>query len=75
MNTEYKIEKDIKIPGSVGPSGAPAIYPFKDMEVGDSFLASKGAITAAAGYASRHNVKFSSRKSDVPGQFRIWRIK
>lgn len=55
----------------------PQRYPFKDMQVGDSFLLPPGvkrtAVNVAAlRYGRKHGMKFTIRK--VPEGFRCWRI-
>lgn len=50
------------------------IYPFPDMEVGDSFACANGSrVSSAVASFSRHNPgkKFSVRKVD--GGYRCWR--
>lgn len=71
----FEIEKDIPIP----LFGAKRIYPFAEMEVGDSFvvavnfLRDKGPIRAAAyEYAKYTGRKFKTR-SQPDGSIRIWR--
>jgi len=70
---EYKIEKNIEKKKTSCQK-----YPFDKMEVGDSFEFNKQErteiATAAAQYAKRNGVKFSSKKQDE-GKVRIWRIK
>ena len=69
----YKIEKGIEIPES--GSGVPK-YPWKEMEVGDSFFVKNvpyNTLHSSTSYAgSRYHMKFSARK--VEGGYRIWRI-
>lgn len=66
-----EIEHDVSMP-VVGRSH----YPFGDMDIGDSlFLEGVAGVrmaNAAANYAARHPVKFSSRSMD--GGKRLWRI-
>jgi hypothetical protein len=68
-----KIEKDIPV-----PSHGNSKWPFKDMEIGDSFAVNESERSPLAGaaydYGKRNNMKFLTRK--VPGaQVRCWRIK
>lgn len=64
-----KVEQNIPMPG---------IFPFSQMQIGDSFLIPahikrSTASVAARRYAQKHNVKFVSRKMD-DGAIRIWRV-
>ena len=72
-----KIDKDVPVPSSVGDKsgrGRPRVYPFGEMEVGDSiFTESKGARNAAGHYAKYHGKKFATRTEN--NGVRIWRIK
>jgi hypothetical protein len=67
----FKIEKGVPIRGA-----AADVYPFRDMEVGDSFLVPSGsarqARNAAYMFGARNSVKFKSRA--VSGGLRVWRI-
>ena len=38
MATAFKVERGVPLPEPKGGPGAPAKYPFGDMEVGDSFF-------------------------------------
>lgn len=70
--TEYKIEKGVPLPDRIGV-GKPEIYGFSKMEIEDSIVATRKAVSAARCYGERNGVKFTSRKlSD--GTYRIWRI-
>lgn len=71
-----KIEKDIPIP----PVGGKKVkYPYKKMEVGDSFTVlaySSGVVSSCKTWGNRQDpvVEFTSRR--VNGhELRIWRIK
>lgn len=70
--SEIKIEKGIPVPLGAGSSGK-TIYPWCEMEVGDSFFVpggkAKGAGQANQDYAPK---RFASRKED--GGVRFWRI-
>lgn len=87
---EYSIEDNVPIPEELyegkSTAGRPTKYPFKDMEVGDSFLymdeeyshsvASK--LSSAARNAGRlQRMDWTVRKETVDGKeyLRIWRIK
>ena len=73
-----KIEKNVPIPKGTGKgAGKPTIYPFSEMEVGDSVFLD-GQRTGGPAYLSAmqhgrmHGKKFSARSVD--GGIRIWRI-
>ena len=71
--TQIKIDKGVPVPGE--SRGANGKYPFGDMEVGDSFfvdIKQQSFCSAAAGYAKRHNKKFTTRSEN--GGTRVWRI-
>jgi hypothetical protein len=82
-NSVGKIEKGIELPKRTGGSGRtgrnkfPTLhYPWKDMEVGDSFLVA-GRTTRKVGSAAtlagnRYGMKFTVRA--VEGGVRVWRI-
>lgn len=62
----FVIEKNVPMPVSRGK------YPFRDMQVGDSFVADEKARGAAVAFASRvDGVKFAIRKEGE--KVRIWR--
>ena len=72
----YQIEKDVPLPAEIHVSD----YPFRSMEVGDSFAAplsehktvSKAAMNQNA-RSSRPRKHFSVRK--LPTEVRVWRMK
>lgn len=71
MSTKVRIDKNIPIPRSRGK------YPFREMEVGDSFLCPKGSektIYSAAGQATTRikGRRFIVRKTE--DGFRVWRV-
>ena len=74
------IDKQYPVPEAcrrTGKKGRPNIYPFHDMEIGDSiFLEGQGHNSGARGsvksFSARYGKKFSSRIVD--GGIRIWRI-
>jgi hypothetical protein len=77
----YRVEPGVPIPQIVGPATMrglpkPHIYPFADMQVGDSFLVPEGcgqrARQAATAFARRHGVKFLVAATDA-GR-RVWRV-
>lgn len=59
------------------PSGRKAKYPFRDMEVGDSFFAPGSSVIGMHGCARRYRpMRFTCRtviEHGVPG-IRVWRI-
>jgi len=75
-----KIESGIPSP-KPATVGRPSKYPFRKMEIGDSFLtegtlaSSRGcpAYGAAKVFGSRNNMKFVG-KAQGDGTVRIWRI-
>lgn len=73
MASKYVIEKDVPIPG-----GFCYRYPFKQMEIGDSFLIGNDETmasrvrSAGCNYSKKHNKKFTVRKC-LDG-YRIWRV-
>lgn len=60
----YAIEKNKPIPNEIRGTGAPSKYPFKKMEVGDSFTFDVDAVKvsnvaqAARSYAARSGLSF-----------------
>lgn len=76
----FKIEKSVPIP-QIDPRfdgstlGSTPLYPFKDMQVGDSFFVpksvSKKAFAAARVHKHRHKVGFIMRP--YGDGYRIWR--
>ena len=70
---EIKIEKGIPLP----PLGRPPIYPWQEMEVGDSFLVSSS-------HNRIHNIAYATNKHLSPkrfavrrqpdGSYRVWRV-
>ena len=74
--TKYQIEKEIPLPvGRAGQSECP--YPFKEMEIGDSFTTEDGekfVRNKTSYYGKRLGMKFTCRVL-ADGTFRIWRTK
>jgi hypothetical protein len=72
---EYKIEKGIP---RVSKQGVPRKYPWREMDVGDSFFVGNRSIqhmSSCAGTAAKSiggGVKFSTGKEN--GGTRVWRI-
>jgi hypothetical protein len=78
---EFKIEKNIPLPAK--RSNLRVVYPFSEMEVGDSFIVgeySKGkmaCVLSSANSWSRYwnkNYQFTARRTE-DDKIRIWRIK
>lgn len=71
------IDKGIPIPTRChGRRGVRVLYPFPDMEIGDSFFVEGSASSvesAASSYGKRTGRKFTTRYVD--GGARVWRIK
>jgi hypothetical protein len=71
-DTEFKIDKGAKLPADQHRK----VYPFAQMEVGDSFhfpAALYPKICAAASYSGTRNGKKFSLRKDGDG-YRCWRI-
>ena len=70
----YEIEKNIPI--AAGYQKADRKYPFKSMEIGDSFAVvgeEKHTVRAAAyAYGKSRNMKFRTRRDG--DKMRVWRI-
>lgn len=70
----FTIEKSIPIPATRKPN---EVYPFQELEVGDSFfvpftVSNPGSVRAcASAYAKRHSVKLVCKK--VEDGMRVWR--
>ncbi len=72
---KYKIEKNVPSPSVYNKN----IYPFKTMEVGDSFFIKNReerdkVRVAAQGYRVRADPKFKVTIREVEGGFRLWRV-
>lgn len=68
---KIKIESGIEVPEY--RRGRRAKYPFKEMEIGDSFeYPNEKVRLAAASHAKRYGVKFTVRKA-LNGKYRCWR--
>lgn len=69
----YEIEKNV--PVTQGTQGAP-IYPFREMQPGDSIFVPEEKVVsarrAASAWGQRQSVKMATRM--VPGGVRIWRL-
>lgn len=68
------IDRGIPIPESSG-AGRPALFPFEDMEIGDSFLTGgkQKTISSAASYwAKKLGTTYATRKTSKG--YRVWRV-
>ncbi len=67
----FKIDKGVLM---LATSRGAAKYPFREMDIGDSFWAEKTSSVrgAAVSFGLRHGKKFSSRKEG--DGYRIWRV-
>ncbi len=76
MATAFKIEKGLAPP--TGARGPAPKYPWRELEVGDSFLVplsvapTKSIASQACNFGTRNGMKLSCRMVD--GGTRIWRI-
>lgn len=69
---DVKIEKGVPMPH--GRIGWATKYPWYEMNIGDSFVASGGARSGLSHMAKATGFKFTSRKIGE-NEFRIWRVK
>lgn len=70
-NTMFVIRKDVPIP-TTGK-----MYPFAQMEIGDSFEVTKNRASvsvSAINFAKRHGKKFMTRTDKATGVTTVWRI-
>lgn len=74
---DFAIDKNVPAPAGSGRRGAPAKYPFSEMEFGDSFevdsTKSQSVRTSAAQFGRRTGRKFSVKQAG-PGKHRCWRV-
>ena len=73
----FEIEKNVPRAGYTGGMGAPAKYPWLEMNVGESFFVPNVTVykmsPSAAGFSRRHpGFKFTCR--GVEGGVRVWRV-
>ena len=75
-----QIDKNIPIPPA-GHSGKRSFYPFRELEIGDSFLvpynsekpyATQTRLTTRAAYHERYGFKYTTRRT--PEGVRVWRV-
>ena len=76
MGTKYKIESGVPMPET---RGRHYIYPFAEMNVGDSFAVAASDVklirTSASHFGLRHKQKYSILCIDpIKGDYRCWRI-
>ena len=70
---EIKIEKGIPLP----PLGRPPIFPWQEMEVGDSFLVSSShnrIHNIASSTHKRYPLKRFAVRKQPDGTYRVWRV-
>lgn len=73
MTKSRKIKITKGIPAPKSPVGRRGSYPFKEMEVGDSFIVESSVVSAAASaYGKRHDMQFKTQQE--PKGTRVWRI-
>jgi len=73
--SDFTIDKGVPMPPRRRGAGRNRVYPFAEMEVGDSFFHEGSASSveaAASNYARRSGKRFAARYID--GGVRIWRI-
>jgi hypothetical protein len=73
VTSKYVIEKNVPL---VTTAGAKPIYPFLQMEIGDSFLVkdrTRPQVGAAAGSAGKISDR-TFRTRTVEGGVRVWRV-
>lgn len=75
----FTVEKDVPISGEYAGRGRPMIYPFRDMEPGDSFefsgsITERKRVAAAARKWGKANGKGFSIKRIGDDNYRCWRI-
>lgn len=72
----FNIEKDIPMPKKLYGKGKELIYPFLQMEIGESFLVpqkkAKSVTQTAYYFTKKTGKKFATRK--VEGGKRVWRL-
>jgi hypothetical protein len=68
MMDGFRIEKNIPVP----PARGNPIYPWKHMDIGDSFLVEKANATNLHYAAKRSGIKIRIRKTDFG--IRVWRV-
>lgn len=82
----FQIDKNIPVPARSGGSGREAIYPFKQMEVGDSFevkldqsrstsLAKLQTVLSACGRGAIGKGGVTTRANKEANSVRVWRVK
>lgn len=69
----FKIEKNVPVIGGSGPGRNPK-YPFRDMEVGDSFAFSDDVYSKIAAASFAHGVKYGVKFSVSKVHGRCWRV-
>ena len=74
--SEFKIEKGVPLPVGAGTQGH-AVYPFRQMEVGDSFFVPNpkpNTVHSAVGSFKKRNPEYRFAVRNQDGGVRVWRI-
>lgn len=71
-----RVDKGLPLPGRGGAANGK--YPWRSMQVGDSFLVksqdeAECASCAARRFATYHGITFRTTRRSVAGGYRIWR--
>jgi len=74
----FEIEKNVPMPEASPNKGRPRVYPFPEMEVGDSFVVeiedSKLLRSAAGAYSRKYGGTFTVRIDRKTQEVRCWRM-
>lgn len=77
---EIQVEKGIPIPEPGRRKRGERLYPFREMEIGDSFVVEKNGrkswsfiFTQITEAQKVHNIKLTSRTTDDGTKIRVWR--
>jgi len=74
----FEIEKNVPMPKESPNKGRPRIYPFPEMEVGDSFVVEiedcKLLRSAATAYSRKYGGTFTVRTDRKTQEVRCWRM-
>ena len=76
IRSQFKVEKNVPLPGNAGKGGAYARYPWKQMQIGDSLFVegfTAAQFSGRVSYARKSlGLQFISRTVD--GGCRVWRV-
>lgn len=79
MKSMFNITKNVPLPKRKHGSGRRSIYPFKDMDVNDSFFVPNKKVFTSNRFYEKNNpkTKFSIRRVTENGVkgIRVWRVK